>query len=52
MNTQALHPALLRTTDAIASIGARQGVRSLPVIAHALAVLGLGLGAIASIVLA
>ena len=51
MKTQTVHPALLRTTDAIATIGARQGARSLPVLANAIAVLGLGLGAIVAIVL-
>ncbi len=51
MNAKPQHPALLRTTDAIALIGARQGSRSLPVIAHALAVLGLQIGAIAAIML-
>jgi hypothetical protein len=51
MNAKATHPALLRTTDAIALIGARQGARSLPVTAQVLVVLGLQLGAIAAIML-
>jgi hypothetical protein len=49
MNTKATHPALLRTTAAIADIGARQGARSLPVMALVVAVLALQIGAIAAI---
>ena len=49
MKTQPVHPALLRTTNAFADIGARQEARSLPVLAQTIAVLGLQLGAIAAI---
>lgn len=49
MNTKTTHPALLRTTTAIADIGARQAARSLPVMVVVLAVLALQLGALAAI---
>lgn len=51
MNIKPQHPDLLRTTDAIANIGARQEARSLPVLASVIVVVGIQLGAIAAILL-
>jgi hypothetical protein len=49
--TRPLPAALARTTAALAAVGARQGRRGLPLLAHALVTAGLFVGTIAAIAL-
>lgn len=49
MNARHQHPALVRTTNAFATVGARQRRNALPAVVLAAAALGLQLGALASI---
>lgn len=49
MNDRSHHPALVRTTNAFATVGARQRRNALPAFVLVAAVLGLQLGALASI---
>lgn len=49
--TPSQHPSLLRTTAALAAVGARQGAHALPSIAQSLMALGLAIAAVAAVAL-